>query len=97
MGADAICIKDMSGILSLMTRMICFRNKKEVNCLSLTSHYTSGMASMTYLKAIEASDVVDNVCAFALRLPCAIEPLVAALQETERASAIDLKKIAVAG
>ncbi|TZE80817.1 oxaloacetate decarboxylase subunit alpha [Calorimonas adulescens] len=63
MGADSICIKDMSGILkpfdayNLITSL-----KREVNIpIQLHSHYTSGMASMTYLKAIEAGvDVIDT-------------------------------------
>ena len=54
--------------------------------LHLHSHYTSGMASMTYLKAIEAGvDVVDTCLApFALRTSMpAIEPMVAALRGTD--------------
>ena len=74
-----------------MTRMIWFPPlKKEIKLpLHLHSHYTSGMASMTYLKAIEAGvDVVDTCLApFALRTSMpAIEPLVAALTGTARAS-----------
>jgi pyruvate/oxaloacetate carboxyltransferase len=55
---------------------------------------------MTYLKAIEAGvDVVDTCLApFALRTSMpAIEPLVAALQGTERATGIDLHKLLVLG
>ncbi len=95
MGADSICIKDMAGLLlpqaayDLITEM-----KKEVKIpLQLHTHYTSGVASMTYLKAIEAGiDVVD--CALS---PLALgtsqpptEPLVAALEGTDRDSGLDL-------
>ncbi|AYO30548.1 oxaloacetate decarboxylase subunit alpha [Biomaibacter acetigenes] len=63
LGIDSLCIKDMAGLLSpydayeLVTRL-----KKEINVpIQLHSHYTSGMASMTYLKAIEAGvDVIDT-------------------------------------
>jgi pyruvate/oxaloacetate carboxyltransferase len=102
MGADAICIKDMGGILSpfdaydLVTAI-----KKEIKLpLHLHSHYTSGMASMTYLKAIEAGvDVVDTCLApFALRTSMpAIEPIVAALRGTARETGMDLHKLLVLG
>ena len=67
-GADSICIKDMAGLLipyeaeKLVTEL-----KKAVKIpIQLHTHYTSGVASMTYLKAIEAGvDVVD----------CALSPL----------------------
>ena len=63
LGADSICIKDMSGLLTpyyayeLITEL-----KKAVKVpLQLHSHSTSGLASMTYLKGIEAGvDIVDT-------------------------------------
>lgn len=63
LGADSICIKDMSGILmpdaakELVTTL-----KKSVNIpIDLHSHCTSGVAMMTYMKAIEAGcDIVDT-------------------------------------
>ncbi|PKN38043.1 MAG: pyruvate carboxylase [Deltaproteobacteria bacterium HGW-Deltaproteobacteria-2] len=98
MGADAICIKDMSGILSPFDAYdLVSAIKKEIKVpLHLHSHYTSGMASMTYLKAIEAGiDVVDTCLApFALRTSMpAIEPIVAALRGTARETGIDLHKL----
>lgn len=102
MGADAICIKDMGGILSpfdaydLVTAI-----KQAVRLpLHLHSHYTSGMASMSYLKAIEAGvDVVDTCLApFALRTSMpAIEPIVAALRGTSRDTGLDLNKLLLLG
>jgi len=86
-GADSICVKDMAGLLlpyvayDLITAL-----KETVKIpIELHTHYTSGVASMTYLKAIEAGvDIVD--CAMS---PFALgtsqpptEPLVAALQNT---------------
>jgi pyruvate/oxaloacetate carboxyltransferase len=102
MGADAICIKDMAGILSPFDAYdLVSAIKKEIKLpLHLHSHYTSGMASMTYLKAIEAGvDVVDTCLApFALRTSMpAIEPLVAALRGTERATGMDLHKLLMLG
>ena len=62
MGAGSLCIKDMAGLLvpykatELVTAL-----KETVNIpIQLHTHYTSGVASMTYLKAVEAGvDVID--------------------------------------
>ena len=63
MGANSICIKDMAGLLlpykatELVTAL-----KETVDIpIQLHTHYTSGVASMTYLKAVEAGvDVIDT-------------------------------------
>lgn len=68
MGADSICIKDMAGLLLPYTAYDLVKAMKETVKIpiQLHTHYTSGVASMTYLKAIEAGvDVVD----------CAMSPL----------------------
>ena len=98
MGADTICIKDMAGILSPYDAYDLIRALKKVIKvpLHLHTHYTSGMASMTYLKAIEAGvDIVDTCLApFALRTSMpAVEPLVVALQGTGRDTGLDLGKL----
>ncbi len=83
-----------------MTLMICFDKKAIKVPLHLHSHYTSGMASMAYLKAIEAGvDVIDTCLApFALRTSMpAIEPIIAALQGTDREPAIELHKLLILG
>ncbi len=67
MGADSICIKDMSGLLLPYDADKLIRAMKSATNLpiQLHTHYTSGLASMTYLKAVEAGvDVID----------CAISP-----------------------
>ncbi len=67
-GADSICIKDMAGLLiPYEAEKLVKELKKAVKVpIQLHTHYTSGVASMTYLKAIEAGvDVVD----------CALSPL----------------------
>ncbi len=87
MGAHSLCIKDMAGLMSPFDAFdLVSALKKAVSIpIQLHSHYTSGMASMTYLKAIEAGiDVVDTALApLALRSSQpAIEPLVVTLQDT---------------
>ncbi|WZL74278.1 oxaloacetate decarboxylase subunit alpha [Clostridiaceae bacterium 35-E11] len=63
MGADSICIKDMSGLLTpYYTYELVAALKKAIKVpLTLHSHATSGLASMTYLKGIEAGiDIIDT-------------------------------------
>ncbi len=63
MGANSICLKDMAGLLLpyKATEMIeALKDAVEIP-IQLHTHYTSGVASMTYMKAIEAGvDVVDT-------------------------------------
>lgn len=95
MGADSICIKDMAGLLSPTRAAEIVRRFKEETKLpvQLHCHYTSGMAPMTYLKAIEAGcDVIDTALspfAFGSSQP-ATEVMVAVLKETEFDTGIDL-------
>ncbi len=95
MGADSICIKDMAGLLLPYVAYELIKALKEYIKvpIQLHTHYTSGVASMTYLKAIEAGvDIVD--CAIS---PMAMgtsqpptEPLVATLKDTEFDTGLDL-------
>ncbi|WFR54826.1 oxaloacetate decarboxylase subunit alpha [Anaerocolumna sp. AGMB13025] len=63
MGANSICLKDMAGLLvpyeatSLITAL-----KSAVSIpIDLHTHYTSGVAAMTYMKAVEAGcDIIDT-------------------------------------
>ncbi len=98
LGADSICVKDMAGLLAPYDSYNLFAALKEVVSvpLQLHTHYTSGMASMTVLKAIEAGvDTVDACLApLALRTAQpAIEPLITALKGTDRATGLDLEPI----
>lgn len=98
MGADTICIKDMAGIFAPYDAyQLIAELKKHISVpLHLHTHYTSGMASMTYIKAIEAGvSIVDTCLApFALRTSMpAIEPLVVSLQKTEWDTGLDLFKL----
>ena len=95
MGADTLCIKDMAGLLAPYDAYDLVKAIKEAVGIPihLHTHYTSGMASMTVLKAIEAGvDIVDTCLSpFALRTSQpAIEPLVVTLQGTERDPGLDL-------
>ncbi|WP_099191703.1 oxaloacetate decarboxylase subunit alpha [Tepidibacter mesophilus] len=62
-GADSICIKDMAGILTpYSTYELINEIKKNTKLpIELHTHATSGIASMTYMKAVEAGvDIIDT-------------------------------------
>ena len=63
MGADSICIKDMAGLLVPYKAYELVSAMKSATSLpiDLHSHYTSGVAGMSYLKAVEAGvDIIDT-------------------------------------
>lgn len=63
MGADSICIKDMAGLLVPYEAEALLKALKASTKLpiQLHTHYTSGVASMTYMKAVEAGcDIIDT-------------------------------------
>lgn len=98
MGADSICIKDMSGILAPYVAYDLVKRLKEAVevPIQLHSHASTGMATISYLKAIEAgADIVD--CAAApLSLYTsqpAIETLVASFKDTEYELDLDFEAI----
>ena len=99
LGADSICIKDMAGLIAPYDAFeLVSRLKSEVGLpVQLHCHYTSGMASMAYLKAIEAGvDVIDTANA-ALSMGAsqpATDSMVAALQGTAYDTGLDLKLLA---
>jgi oxaloacetate decarboxylase alpha subunit len=94
-GADSICIKDMAGLLKPYTVYELVKKLKAAVKIPVQvhSHYTSGMASMSYLKAIEAgADAVDTAMsplAAGSGHP-ATETLVASLQDTEYDTGLNL-------
>ncbi|MDO4623179.1 MAG: oxaloacetate decarboxylase subunit alpha [Eubacteriales bacterium] len=62
MGADSICIKDMAGLLLpyKATELVTALKENTKLPIQLHTHYTSGVASMTYMKAVEAGvDIID--------------------------------------
>lgn len=99
MGADTICIKDMAGLLSPYDafRLIAALKKNVSPPIHLHSHFTSGMAPMTHLKAIEAGvDILDTCLSpYAYRTSHpAVEPMVMSLLGTNRDTGFDIKSLA---
>jgi pyruvate carboxylase subunit B len=98
MGADSLCIKDMAGIISPYDAYDLVSALKEAVKIPvhLHTHYTSGMASMACLKAIEAgADGIDAALApFAMRSSHpAVEPFIATLRGTPSDPGLDMEKI----
>ena len=63
MGADSIAVKDMAGLLTPYRADELVRTLKDAVKVPIEvhTHYTSGVASMTYLKAVEAGcDIIDT-------------------------------------
>ena len=63
MGADSLCIKDMAGLLvpAKATELVSALKEATNLPIDLHTHYTSGVASMTYMKAVEAGcDIIDT-------------------------------------
>ncbi|MFH2064454.1 MAG: pyruvate carboxylase subunit B [Pseudomonadota bacterium] len=99
MGADTICIKDMAGLIApydAYNVIKAIKGKVSVP-VHLHSHFTSGLAPMSHLKAIEAGvDIIDTCMSpYAYRTSHpAVEPLVMALIGTNRDTGFDIKKLA---
>jgi len=102
MGADSICIKDMAGLIApddAYTLVKALKENIDVP-IQLHSHYTSGMAAMSFLKAAEAGvDIIDTTLApYALRSShTACETMTAALRGTDRDTGLDLAELARLG
>jgi oxaloacetate decarboxylase alpha subunit len=96
LGADSFCIKDMAGIMKPYAayELVSELKKKFVLPVQMHTHYTSGMASMMYLKAIEAgADGIDTAIssmALGTSQP-AVEPMVATLAGTPYDTGLDLE------
>lgn len=95
-GADSICVKDMAGILTPYSAYELIKKLKETVKIpiQLHTHCTSGIASMTYMKAVEAGvDIIDTaISPFSegTSQP-ATESTVVALAEGNRDTKIDIK------
>ena len=99
MGATSICIKDMAGLLVpyKATELIGALKDAVDLPIQLHTHYTSGVASMTYLKAVEAGvDVIDTAMSpFALGTSQpATEVMVETFKGTPYDSGLDQKLLA---
>ena len=95
-GADSIAIKDMSGIL---LPEVAYKLVKELKAVlrvpvEVHTHATAGLASMTYIKAVEAgADIIDTAISplsGGTSQP-ATESIVRAFQGTERETGFDLE------
>ena len=90
MGASSICIKDMAGLLLPYeaTELVGVLKEAVDLPIQLHTHYTSGVASMTYLKAVEAGvDVIDTAMSpFALGTS---QPATEVMVETFRGTPYD--------
>ncbi|PHI03590.1 pyruvate carboxylase subunit B, partial [Fusobacterium polymorphum] len=95
-GADSIAIKDMSGIL---LPEVAYELVKELKSIlrvpvEVHTHATAGLASMTYIKAVEAgADIIDTAISplsGGTSQP-ATESIVRAFQGTERETGFDLE------
>lgn len=98
MGADSFCIKDMAGLLDPYGtyEMVKELKSKLKIPVELHTHATSGLGSMTYMKAAEAGvDIIDTaISPFAegtSQPPT--EPMVAAFKGTEWDTGLDLAKL----
>ncbi|MDY5704927.1 MAG: oxaloacetate decarboxylase subunit alpha [Lachnospiraceae bacterium] len=99
MGADSICIKDMSGLLVPKASKELFTALRSATSLPLElhNHYTSGVASMTAMKAVEAGcDIIDTaISPFAMGTSQpATEVMVEAFKGTEFDTGLDQKLLA---
>jgi pyruvate carboxylase subunit B len=98
MGADSFVLKDMAGMVSPNDVYDIVKAVKETIKIPMEfhTHYTSGQGSMSYLKAIEAGvDILDTCLSpFALRTAQpAIEPILVAVEQTDRETDMDLAKL----
>jgi oxaloacetate decarboxylase alpha subunit len=99
LGADSICIKDMAGMIAPYdTYELVGELKTQVGLpVQFHTHYTSGMAMASALKAVEAGvDIVDTAISSLSGLTAQppTESLVAILKGTPRDTGLDLNLLA---
>ena len=98
MGVDSICVKDMAGVMSPQEAYDLVRALKESVKIPVVvhTHCTTGLAYMTYLKAVEAgADVIDSAtcCLSGGTSQPATEVLVYALKQLGYEVDVDTKVI----
>jgi oxaloacetate decarboxylase alpha subunit len=95
MGADSFCIKDMAGLLDPSNTPTLVKDLKSALSvpIELHTHATSGLGSMTYMKAAEAGvDIIDTAISpfgEGSSQP-STEPIVYALRGTKYDTGIDI-------
>ncbi len=99
-GADSICIKDMAALLTpsrTESLVKAIKTALPEMPLQLHTHYTSGLASMCLLKAVETgADAIDTaISPLALGTSHApTESMVAALEGTEYDTGLSIRELA---
>ena len=99
MGAKSLCIKDMAGLLvpAKATELVQALKESVEIPIDLHTPYTSGVASMTYMKAVEAGcDIIDTaISPFSMGTSQpATEVMVEAFKGTEYDTGLDQAKLA---
>lgn len=99
MGADSLCIKDMAGLLKPYAayELVSALKKAYDIPIQMHTHYTSGMASMMYLKAIEAGAEVIDTAISSLAMGTSqpsTEAMVATLEGTPYDTGLNLEALA---
>jgi oxaloacetate decarboxylase alpha subunit len=99
MGAKSLCIKDMAGLLvPVKATELVEALKESVDIpIDLHTHYTSGVAAMTYMKAVEAGcDIIDTAMSpFSMGTSQpATEVMVEAFKGTPYDTGLDQEKLA---
>ncbi len=94
LGADSICVKDMAGLLVPYeaTKLVKALKAGTKLPIEMHTHYTSGVAAMTYLKSVEAgADIIDTaISPFAMGTSQpATEVLVETFKGTEYDTGLD--------
>ena len=99
MGAKSLCIKDMAGLLVPVkaTELVTVLKEAVDIPIDLHTHYTSGVAAMTYMKAAEAGcDIIDTAMSpFSMGTSQpATEVMVEAFKGTPYDTGLDQNKLA---
>lgn len=99
MGAKSLCIKDMAGLLvpAKATELVEALKESVEIPIDLHTHYTSGVAAMTYMKAVEAGcDIIDTAMSpFSMGTSQpATEVMVEAFKGTPYDTGLDQEKLA---
>ncbi len=99
LGAKSLCIKDMAGLLvpAKATELVQALKESVKIPIDLHTHYTSGVAAMTYMKAVEAGcDIIDTAMSpFSMGTSQpATEVMVEAFKGTPYDTGLDQNKLA---
>ena len=98
MGADSLCVKDMAGLLTpyQATELVSALREGTNLPIDIHTHYTSGVASMTYMKCVEAGanilDTAISPMSMGTSQP-ATEVMVKTFEGTPYDTGLDLNKL----